>query len=53
MTKAFKIGDHVVDASGFRGVIANITETENGHWYDVRFASGVGVRFEEELALAA
>lgn len=48
-TPRFKIGDRVVDRSGFEGTIREITFYNGGHWYDVRLPGGVAVRYDDDL----
>ena len=45
------VGSKVVDLSGFRGVVYEITYYEGRKWYNVRFERGCAVRFPEELTL--
>jgi len=47
----FKIGDQVVDRDGYAGRITNITNFDGARWYDVRFAGGEAVRFDDDLLL--
>ena len=53
MTQQFEIGTTVTDLSGFVGRIVNVTHYNGSEWYDVRFQSGVAVRYPEELTGAA
>lgn len=47
----FQRGDRVIDRSGFRGAVSNVTVWEGSVWYDVRFERGTSVRYDEDLAL--
>lgn len=47
----FKRGDKVIDRSGYSGTVVAITEWEGSCWYDVRFFSGVAVRYDSDLRL--
>lgn len=47
----FKVGDLVVDRSGFEGSITLVTEWRGSRWYDVRFDRGSAVRYDEDLQL--
>ena len=45
----FKVGDKVVDSSGFRGSVRKVTEWKGSTWYDVRFERGEAVRYDADL----
>lgn len=47
----FKTNDKVIDLAGFIGTIIKVTEHKGSRWYDVRFPSGVAVRYDHELKL--
>jgi len=47
----FQTSDRVIDRSGFRGTVVNVTELEGSVWYDVRFDRGVAVRYDADLSL--
>lgn len=47
----FKVGDKVRDSSGYTGTIVNVSAWKGSVWYDVRFPSGVAVRYRSDLTL--
>jgi hypothetical protein len=50
---ALSVGTHVVDRSGYRGVITLVTEWKGARWYDVRFDRGDAVRSDSDLTIDA
>lgn len=49
---AYALGTRVTDRDGFTGVVIRVTRHGDSLWYDVRFPSGVAVRFPSELTRA-
>jgi hypothetical protein len=47
----FERGDPVIDRSGFEGTVVKVTRWRGSVWYDVRFRSGVAVRYDYDLKL--
>ncbi len=45
----FAVGIKVVDRDGFSGTVVKVTQLEGSVWYDVRFKSGVAVRYPRDL----
>jgi hypothetical protein len=45
----FKRGDRVIDKSGYRGNVADVTVWRGDRWYSVRFDGGLAVRFDSDL----
>jgi hypothetical protein len=46
-----KIGDRIIDLSGYPGTIIGIGQHGDTQWYEVRFSSGVAVRSEQDVRL--
>jgi hypothetical protein len=49
---SFKVGDSVVDGSGYHGIVIGVTHRNGSHWYDVRFDRGDAVRYDNDLRMA-
>ena len=51
-TQTLTTGTQVVDRDGFQGTIVKVTNWEGSTWFDVRFRSGVAVRYTSDLTVA-
>lgn len=52
-TKQITVGTKIVDRDGFAGTVVAVTEWRGSRWYSVRFAGGVAVRYDADIAQAA